>query len=345
MKDKKNKPIIGILNKIVMPDIEKHAIGEECEIECLNAKCEDDLPSWISKYDAVILSYRLTLSAKTIDKMINCQAIVCASVGYDNVDYMYAAQKGIRVYNIPDYGTNDVADHAFALFLSYARRIILYDRLLCNDVEKNWNATLVKNYHRLTNTSVGIIGLGRIGTAFALRAKAFGMKVYYFDPYKSSGYDRALQIHRAESLEYLFEHCKVISIHAPLTSETNQMLNYDLFKKSTIKPILINTARGNIVNTRDVCDAIKTGLIEAYLTDVLDEEPPQKSNALYYYASDPILCEKIIITPHSASYAEESQYDMRFKAAEIAISALRDSSLMLNCVNNMEVDYGLSYIN
>ena len=327
------KPVIGILNKIINPDTEVVAVAGQAMIECLNTNKEEDLPDKIVQYDAVIISYSFKMSAITIDKLKNCKAIVCACVGFDNVDWKYAAKKGIRVFNVPDYGTNDVADHAFALLLAYARRILVYDDLIRKNVVGNWNARLVDNYHRLAGTKVGIVGLGRIGTAFMLRAKAFGMVPYFYDPYKESGYDRALQIKRVDDLADLFQQCKIISIHAPLTDETTGMINYEMFKCAGYCPIIVNTARGKIVKSQDAVRALKEELIEAYLADVIDEEPPRSGNAFHSFAFDPVLKNRVIITPHSASYAEESQYDMRYKSAITAVRAIQNQDYFLNCIN------------
>ena len=332
-KEYAGKPKIGILNKIVYPDIELEAVNGDALIECLNVNNENDLPDTVEKYDAVIVSYRFSISSFTIDKLKSCKAIITASVGFDNVDWLYASKKGIRVFNVPDYGTNDVADHVFALLLTYVRRILCYDSLLRINMQNNWRANLVSGYHRITGTSFGIIGLGRIGSAVALRAKAFGMIPYFYDPYKPSGYDRVLQINRVYSLQELFSKCKIISVHAPLTSETLGMIDYSLMSQSRNNPILINTARGKIVKSDDVYKALKNGVLEAFLADVLDTEPPDKLNPLSLYGSDPFLTDKVIITPHSASYAEESQYDMRFKSAQIALLAVIDNNFFTNCVN------------
>lgn len=334
------KAIVGILNKIDFPDVEMKAIGDEANIECLGAKDESELCEDIAKYDAVIISHRLKLSNYTIDKLTNCKAIVCACVGYDNVDYRYAAEKGIRVFNVPDYGTNDVADHAFALFLSNARRILDYDRALRTDMVGNWNSKSVRKFHRITSMIVGVIGLGRIGTAFAIRAKAFGMQVCYYDPYKPDGYDKTMQMQKVERLVDLFEKCDVISIHAPLTSETNNMINWDLLKQAKKAPVIINTARGNIVNNCDVCRAIAESKIDSYLADVIDEEPPTANSAFLKFNNDSVWRDHVIITPHAASYAEESQYDMRFKAAKSALLAINNDNYLVNCINIRSYENG-----
>lgn len=324
---------IGILNKITDPAIEKKAVNAYANIDCVCATNEAELSDDISNYDAVIVSYKFKISKKTIDRLTNCKAIVCACVGFDNVDYLYAAEKGIRVFNVPDYGTNDVADHAFALLLSYARQICMYNNNLKTDLVKNWNPKTVLEFHRLTGKKVGIIGLGRIGTAFAIRAKSFGMQVLFFDPYKQDGYEKTLQFERVDSIEQIFNCCDIISIHAPLTSETIKMISWDIIKNSKHKPIIINTARGKIVDNESICRAIREDIIEAFLADVLEFEPPAIDDVFYNYAKDPILSNRILLTPHAASYAEESQYEMRYKSAECALKAVLNNKYLRNCIN------------
>ena len=327
---------IGILNKVTNPDIEKEAINsnDEIEIECLNAHCEQELFSRnMSVYDAVIISYKFKVSKNLIDLLINCKSIVCVCVGFDNVDYDYAATKGIKVFNVPDYGTNDVADHALALFLSYSRRILTYNSNIKSDPIKNWNPKLVRTYHRLTGMNFGIIGLGRIGTAVAFRAKALGMNVLFFDPYIPSGYDKTYQFKRCNDLYELFEQSNVISIHAPLTDETFHMIDQKCLEKARYQPIIINTSRGKIIDSSSICFALKNSIIEALLCDVLEQEPPAQDDELISLANNSDYSDRIIITPHAASYAEESQYEMRYKAAERAMKSLFDTGYITDCVN------------
>lgn len=328
---------IGILNKITCPDIELKAIGENADIVCLNAKSEDDLlDKNLSLFDSVITSYKFKVSKRLIDKLTNCKSIVCACVGFDNVDYKYAFEKGIRVFNVPDYGTNDVADHTIALFLSYARRITAYDSYIKKDIVSNWDPHKVTPFHRIYGKHIGIIGLGRIGTAVALRAQAFGMRVYYYDPYKPNGYDKTFGFVNCATISDLIKDIDILSIHAPLTSETEKMINWEVINEAKNKPIIINTARGKIVDNISICRALKEGIIEAFLADVLEVEPPHKDEELMMLQNDISFFEKVIITPHAASYAEESQYEMRYKAAQHAYMSIVNSGYRCDCINCME---------
>lgn len=326
---------IGILNKITNPDIEKSAIPNDVEIVCLKVNNETELSHELSTFDSVIISYRFKLSRATIDKLVNCKSIVCSCVGFDNVDYLYAAKKGIKVFNVPDYGTNDVADHAMALLLSYARRIVAYDNLLKMDAVGNWNPHLVSSFHRISEKQIGIIGLGRIGTAVALRAKAFGMSVSFYDPYKPNGYDKTFQFFKTESLIELIEDSDILTIHTPLNSETEGMINWNIIKHAKKSPIIINTARGKIVNTSCICRALKEDIIDAFLTDVLEVEPPKEKEELILMQKQQRFANRIIITPHAASYAEESQYEMRYKAVRHAYMSIINVDYRQDCINIM----------
>ena len=324
---------IGILNKITNPDIEKSAIPDDVEIVCLNANNETELCNGLSAFDSVIISYKFKLSRATIDKLINCKSIVCACVGYDNVDYLYAAKKGIKVFNVPDYGTNDVADHTMALLLSYTRRVVAYDTLLKTDAVSNWNPYLVSPFHRISDKQIGIIGLGRIGTAVALRAKAFGMSVSFYDPYKPNGYDKTFNFNKTESLLELIEGSDILTIHVPLNSETDGMIDWNIIKNAKRRPIIINTARGKIVDVSCICRALKEGIIDAFLTDVLEVEPPKETDELVLMQKQQKFANRIIITPHAASYAEESQYEMRYKAVRHAYMSIVNIDYKQDCIN------------
>ena len=325
---------IGILNKIINPDIEMKTVPKDVEIVCLNACDESVLKKHeISQFDAVIVSYKFKLSRSTIDNLINCKAIVSASVGYDNIDYRYAAQKGIRVFNVPDYGTNDVADHTIALFLSYARRVSAYDSAIKQGGVSNWNPRTVQPFHRLSDKNIGIIGLGRIGTAVALRAKAFGMNVLYYDPYKPNGYDKVYQFKKVKTLSQLFEESDVVSIHAPLTLETEGLVGWNIIKQSKRCPIIINTARGGIVDSNAIVRGLIEGVIDAFLADVVHPEPPLESDVLFSLQKTQEFSTRIILTPHAASYAEESQYEMRYKSAQHAYMAVVDDNYIADCIN------------
>lgn len=325
---------IGILDRITIPDLEERILNSIGKIICFNANNECELPNEIANLDAVIVYNRITLTQITINKLLNCKVIVKAGVGFDNIDICAAGNIGIPVINVPDYGTNDVADHTFALFLSYVKKIGFYNNALQKNIVQYWKPGNGKKVHRLSELTFGIIGMGRIGTAVAMRAKAFGMNVVYYDPYLPDGYDKTYQVKEFKVLEELVSNSNVISIHVPLNRNTEKMINYSLLQNAKYKPILINTARGKVINTEDIYLSLKENIIEAYLADVFESEPPSDNTELLLQFSleDGIFRNRIIFTPHSASHTIEARKEMREKAA-ISVKMFIQENKMKNCIN------------
>ncbi len=325
---------IGILDRITIPDLEERILNSIGKIICFNATNECELPNEIAILDAVIVYNKITLTQITINKLLNCKVIVKAGVGFDNIDICAAGNIGIPVINVPDYGTNDVADHTFALFLSYVKKIGFYNNALQKDLVQYWKPGNGRKVHRLSELTFGIIGMGRIGTAVAMRAKAFGMNVIYYDPYLPDGYDKTYQVKEFKVLEELVINSNVISIHVPLNSNTEKMINYSLLQNAKYKPILINTARGKLINTEDIYLSLKENIIEAYLADVFESEPPSDNIELLLQFSleDGIFRDRIVFTPHSASHTIEARKEMREKAA-ISVKMFIQENKMKNCVN------------
>jgi lactate dehydrogenase-like 2-hydroxyacid dehydrogenase len=145
----------------------------------------------------------MEIDADTIDQMLSCRQIVRAGVGFDQIDIAACASKGIPVCNTPDYGTTDVADHAIAMMLALARGVVTYHEQLKHDPLGGWNFMAAPTVRRLAGQVFGIVGLGRIGTATALRAKALGMDVFFYYPYRESVLELALGIGRFYSLSAL----------------------------------------------------------------------------------------------------------------------------------------------
>ena len=150
-------------------------------------------------------------------------------VGYDDVDIERFGKLGIPVCNVPDYGTREVADHAIALMMTLAKSIAYHDSELRADLKANWRPAHNPFGRRLSVCTYGVVGMGRIGTAAARRAKAFDMDVVFYDPYQPNGYQFAIGVRRADSLAELMGQCDFVSIHTPLTAETRNMIGADAF--------------------------------------------------------------------------------------------------------------------
>ena len=237
--------------------------------------------------------------------------------------------------NVPDYGTAEVADHALSLYLSLIRGITYHTRELKKSLVDNWQPIGYQVSRRLTGSIFGIVGIGRIGTATALRAKAFGMDVCFYDPWVENGIDKALGIRRVGSLESLFAQCDAVSLHVPLNDSTNKLIDAKILEHSKSSLILVNTARGPVVDLDALHDALKKNTIVAAALDVLPQEEPIDYDHPLLAAwsnNEPWIDHRLLLTPHSAFHSTESLFDMRHTGGAIAAAYVRDGTLQ-NCVN------------
>lgn len=268
------------------------------------------------------------------ERLEKCRILVTPKVGFDNLDLAAWGRLGIPVCNVPDYGTQEVADHAIALMMDLMKGITFHTRELKLDPKGNWRPALNPFGRRLSSCTFGILGLGRIGAAAALRAKAFGMRVIFYDPYAENGRDLSLGVERVHSLAELFSMSDVVSLHAPLAEETRQLINAEVLSHARPGLILINTARGPIIDLDALHDALREGQLAAAGLDVLPEEPanPQHPLIRAWAEGEDWIDHRLLITPHSAFCTPESMYDMRYKGGEIAVEYLTGGRLQ-NCVN------------
>ena len=323
-----------LIPDVVVPpaQIEHDTLGEQYNIIVGQAQHANDISDDIWKQSHGILAFHLMdYNSELLSKLENCQIIVRLGVGYDNIDLAEANQRNIAVCNVPDYGTEEVADHALGLLLSLVRSIPSYQQAIKN---KNWNRNDNITF-RLSGKTFGIIGLGRIGTAVAIRCKAFGMNVVFYDPYLDDGYDKALGITRADTLEDFLTQCDIISIHTPSTDETRGMVGSDFLGKVKDGCVLINTARGDIINLNELYKSMKSGKVRACGLDVLPIEghSNEQDLVIYYENNAEWLEDKLIVTPHVAYYSAEAYIELRHKAAKQIRDAI-EGQVIRNCVNN-----------
>ncbi|HWN93927.1 MAG TPA: C-terminal binding protein [Methylomirabilota bacterium] len=298
-------------------DQERRVLGDVAEVIALNAFSEDALVGKIEDADAIMLYHFIGISARTIQRLEKCKLIVRCGVGFDNVDRASARARGINVANVPDYGTEDVADSAIGMTLTLTRGIhYLNDRLQLG--LGPWIYTQAQPLHRLRGRVFGIVGIGRIGTATALRAKALGMEVIYYDPFAPQGRDKSLGIRAAETLDELLAQAHVVSLHCPLTEETKHLINRETIAKMQPGSFIVNTSRGGVVDVLAVLDAITSGHLRGAAIDVLETEPPAPDHPLIAAWRDPShpAHGRIIINPHAAFYSEEGLLDMRIKGSQ-----------------------------
>lgn len=227
-----------------------------------------------------------------------------------------------------DYGTCEIADHALGLALSLRRGILLHNETQRADPPAPWMYIDTPLVSRLQGATFGILGLGRIGTAVALRAKAFGWNVLFYDPYLPNGVDKSVGVERTRDIHELFKRSSTLSLHCPCTRETRGMIGYDLLKLLPRGAVFVNTARGEIVDLDGVERCLREGIISGAGLDVLPEEPIPEDNVhpliQAYRQKEPWLMGRAVITCHTAFYSPESFVDIRVKSAETMRDVLID---------------------
>jgi len=315
-------------------EIETNAIGND--VTLINARQSSfdaiERSVWESA-DAIIVS-RLPIDASVIPHLKRCRIIVRNGVGFDVLDLKGLGEAGIPACNIPDYGTTEVADSAIAMMLAFARGTATLDNALRQDMAGNWTHERNVTAKRLRGATFGVIGLGRIGTAAAMRARAFGMRVIFYDPVLPGGTELGLGFERARSLQELLSQADVIDMHTPLNDQTRQMINAQTV--AMIKPgaYLINTSRGPVCDTAALLEGLRSGRLLAVGLDVLPQEPGQADDPLVaaWRADEPWIHGRVLLNPHAAFYSPDAYVDQRTKAVQTAYFYLRDGALV-NCVN------------
>lgn len=291
--------------------IEREVLGDCAHVELLKLDSEEELEPYASEADGIILWHHVQLTARMLKRLTKTRIVVRNGVGYDNVDVETARALGIAVANVPDYGTEEVADHAIALMLALIRQL----KPLSESVaEGHWEWQAGGECRRIRGRVLGLVGCGRIGTAVALRAKALGFLVKFYDPYLESGYEKAIGVERYARLEELLAGSDVVSVHVPLTNETRHLIGEAELRQMKESAYLINTARGAVVSDAAVRKALENRWIAGAGLDVLEDEPVG-ARELQSLAN-------CIVTPHSAFYSQESMVEMRQKSALTVKDAL-----------------------
>ena len=328
---------------VVMPDsrtsgsveIEQAVFGDRAEMKSFQAPTQADIPEEIWKNaDALMIWGRLRCDKEMLDRAKNVKLILRMGVGFDALDIEEAGKRGIPACNVPDYGTTDVADHAIGLMLSITRGIVQVHNSLASDPVGNWTTINIPQMRRVRGATFGVVGCGRIGTAAGLRAKALGMNVIFYDPYVLDGKDQSVGFVRIESLEDLLREADVVSVHTPLTPETDCMINGQAISCMKKDAILITTARGRVVDLDAVTDALKTNRIAAAGLDVFPKEPPDPEHMLFTALrnGEEWTVGRVVVTSHVAWFSPDGARDCREKAARTVINYLADGVLK-NCVN------------
>ena len=305
--------------KVVFADYDYPSIDIELkQLEQLNAeiiegqcKTEEELIRLAKDADGIICQYA-PFTAKVINALEKCRIISRYGVGVDNIDVKTATEKGIMVAYVPDYCIDEVSNHAIAMIMNFARQISLFDR---STRKKDWDVMIAKPIFRLSEQTIGIIGLGRIGSAVAKKLKNFNVKILAYDPYVKSVIDGV----RIVDFQELIEKSDYITIHTPLNEETKQIFTHKIFKQMKKSAYLINTARGGMLDQEALFEALNNKEIKGAALDVLENEPPDWSEI-------PQL-ENLILTPHAAFYSESSFEELKKRTAQAVVDVLQGKSI------------------
>ena len=266
-----------------------------------------------------LMILRQSVQEADLARFTKLRCVVRMGVGYDKIDRKAANARQVTVCNVPDYGTTEVADHAIALTMALRRGLLLHHDWQRQPNGAPWKAVFDPMIRRTGALTFGVIGQGRIGTAAALRAKALGYRVVFFDPYRPNGAELSIGVHRALTLEDLLRQTDTLSIHAPLTPETNRMIGARELALLPKGAVVINTARGPIIDIDALAAALKSGHLSGVGLDVIPVEPPADplpELVRAYRAHEKWTEGRLIITPHSAFHTPEAWDDIRTKGAE-----------------------------
>ena len=325
---------VGVTHLVKPPfDPEQQAFSHKAEIIYFDTRDENQLDkSGLEKLDAFLV-WTPSIGIQTVKHLKKCKILVRYGVGYDKIALEVLSENGIAFSNNPEYGPEDVADTAMALLLALQRRIVEHD-FKSRNYNGSWQENNLGPVNHSKNMTVGVVGLGRIGTCMSLRLKAFGYRVIGYDPYISNGMFRALGIERTESLSTLSGQVDALSMHCPLTVETRGMINDAFLAQAKPGLIFINTARGLLVSDLDVIESnLRSGQLSAVGLDVLPVEPPEDHSLIRAWRGHADwLTGRLLITPHNAFYSDHSMHECRFNAAQTARLFLEEA-IHRNSVN------------
>ena len=306
-----SRPLVVATDFLSEAGMETPILESIADIRLLQSTDEMEIVRATPQAAALLVYHEMVLTDRSLRELPECRVIVRCGVGVDNVDLKAAGRLGIVVCNVPDYGSEEVADHALLLLLAATRRLTTLHNAVVNGA---WDASLIYGVPRLRGRTVGVIGCGRIGTAFTLRAKALGLRVIFYDPYQPAGLDKALGVERCHRLEEMLPQCQFLSLHCPLTDETRHILNERALGLLPAGAVVVNTARGGCIDLNALVAALDAGRLAAAGLDVVEREPLDDERVRLH--------PRIVLTPHAAFYSVEGYREARVKSAEEVRRAL-----------------------
>jgi D-3-phosphoglycerate dehydrogenase / 2-oxoglutarate reductase len=300
--------------------------GKLLDVTVMTGKSEEELLKVIGEYSGLVVRSQTKVTSKLLAAASKLKVVGRAGVGVDNVDVEAASKAGVIVMNTPGGNTVSTAEHAFSLMVSIARNIPQADASVKSG---KWDR---KSYEgvELYGKTLGILGMGRIGTEFAKRAQAFGMKVLAFDPYLSQARAKSMQVELVERLDDLMPLVDFITMHMPLTDETRHMINRERLARAKKGVRIVNCARGGLIDEAALMEALKTRHVAAAALDVFEVEPPPADYALRALPN-------VVFTPHLGASTAEAQENVGIEVAQQIRAALLNGEIR-NAVNMPSID-------
>ena len=302
-------------------DVEQEVLSPS-NVELVKHPCRNEDQLIAAGKDAVALIIgNVPITSRVLSHLPRCLAIVKPAVGVDNIDLDAATAAGICVANVPDYGTDEVATHAMALLLNAIRYV---DAGVAEVRAGNWQPKPTYPIQRSAGRTLGIVGFGRIGQSVARKAAGFGWRLLVWDPYLDEDEMRRLGVEPVD-FETLLAQSDFVTLHLPLTEETEGLIDSGVLAKMKPSAFLVNTARGAIVDSAALLQAVESGQITGAALDVIDDEPPQQDHPLYR-------TDRILVTAHVAWYSEQAFDDVRVKAVQ-EVARVLQGELPRNLLN------------
>ena len=319
-------PKILIADSISQSGVDELTRDGALEVSTQTGLSESALVEIIQDFSAVVVRSQTKITAAVFNAGLKLRVVGRAGVGIDNVDVTEATRRGVIVMNAPGGNTISTAEHAFSLLLCVARKIPQADATLRGG---KWDRKNLEGVE-LFNKTLGIVGMGRIGSELSRRAIAFGMRVAAYDPYLSATRARTLQVELIEELDDLLGAADFITLHTPLTPETHHLLNRARLEKAKRGVRVINCARGGLIDEAALADALRSGHVAAAALDVFETEPLPLDSALREAPN-------LVLTPHLGASTVEAQESVGLEIAQSIRAALLEGTIR-NAINMPNLD-------
>src|SRR5438105_3465733 len=319
-------PKILIADSISQRGIDELSRDKALEVTIKTGSSEKELVDLIPQFSALVVRSPTKVTAKILNAGARLRVVGRAGVGVDNVDVEAATRRGVIVLNAPGGNTVSTTEHAFSLLLGVARKIPQADASVR---EKNWKRKDFEGVE-LYNKTLGVIGMGRIGSELSRRAIAFGMRVIAYDPYLAATRARSLQVELVDELDDLLSSSDFISLHTPLTPVTRHILDALRLRKTKCGVRIINCARGGLIDENALLKALQDGYIAGAALDVFEIEPLPNDSLL---RSTP----NLNLTPHLGASTSEAQESVGIEIAQSVRAALLEGTIR-NAVNMPNLD-------